>query len=67
MRPIFLTSSTTALGVLPMIIRGDALWQPMGVVICFGTMLSIFLITLIMPVSYWQVFKNADNKKEVAV
>jgi multidrug efflux pump subunit AcrB len=67
MRPIFLTSSTTALGVLPMIIRGDALWQPMGVVICFGTMLSIFLITLVMPVSYWQVFKNADNKKEVAV
>ena len=63
MRPIFLTSCTTALGVLPMIISGDALWMPMGVVICFGTMLSIVLIVLIMPVSYWQVFKNA--KKEV--
>lgn len=61
MRPIFLTSCTTALGVLPMIISGDALWMPMGVVICFGTMLSIILITLIMPVSYWQIFKNADN------
>ena len=59
MRPIFLTSCTTALGVLPMIISGDLLWMPMGIVICFGTMLSIFLIVLIMPVSYWQLFKNA--------
>ena len=33
MRPIFLTSCTTALGVLPMIISHDALWMPMGVVI----------------------------------
>jgi len=61
MRPIFLTSCTTALGVLPMIISGDLLWQPMGVVICFGIVLSIFLIVLIMPVSYWLVF----NKKKV--
>lgn len=63
MRPIFLTSCTTALGVLPMIISRDALWMPMGVVICFGTILSIILIVLIMPVSYWQVFKNAPTKE----
>ena len=62
MRPIFLTSSATALGVLPMIIAGDALWMPMGVVICFGTMLTIVLITLIMPVSYWQLFKNSRQE-----
>lgn len=62
MRPIFLTSCTTALGVLPMIISGDLLWMPMGIVICFGTMLSIILITLVMPVSYWMIFKK--TKKE---
>ena len=62
MRPIFLTSLTTALGVLPMIISGDLLWMPMGVVICFGTLLSIFLITIMMPVTYWQLFKHADKK-----
>lgn len=62
MRPIFLTSSTTTLGVLPMIIAGDALWMPMGVVICFGPMLSILLITLIMPVTYWQIFKNPKTE-----
>lgn len=63
MRPIFLTSCTTALGVLPMIIVGDTLWQPLGVVICFGTMLSILLITLIMPISYWLVYRGADSRK----
>lgn len=58
MRPIFLTSCTTALGVLPMILANDVLWKPMGVVICFGTMMSILLVVLIMPVSYWQVYKH---------
>lgn len=61
MRPIFLTSCTTALGVLPMIVSHDSLWLPMGVVICFGTILSIILIVLIMPVSYWQIFRNAKK------
>ena len=40
----------------------------MGVVICFGTMLSIFLIVFMMPVSYWQIFKkagSADDRKAV--
>ena len=60
MRPIFLTSCTTAIGVLPMIISGDLLWLPMGVVICFGTLLSISLIVLVMPVSYWQLFRKED-------
>lgn len=48
-----------------MIISGDSLWMPMGIVICFGTMLSIVLIVLIMPVSYWQLFKKS-KKAEVA-
>ncbi len=65
MRPIFLTSCTTALGVLPMIISADSLWMPMGVVICFGTMLSVILITLIMPVSYWQIFRRSDRQVSV--
>ena len=59
-RPIFLTSCTTALGVLPMILSGDLLWQPMGVIICFGTILSIFLIVLVMPIGYYLVFKGQD-------
>jgi len=63
MRPIFLTSCTTALGVVPMVVGGDLLWQPMGIVILFGTLLSIILIVLVMPVSYWQIYKAADKKQ----
>ena len=58
MRPIFLTTCTTALGVLPMILSKDALWMPRGVVICFGSLLSIILIVEIMPVCYWLIFRN---------
>lgn len=57
-RPIFLTSITTALGVLPMVLNGGPLWQPMGLVISFGTVLSILLVVLIMPVTYKIVFRN---------
>ena len=66
MRPIFLTSCTTALGVLPMVLNPDPLWRPMGVVICFGTILTIILIVTVMPVSYWLVFKNVKRKEGIS-
>ena len=28
-------------------------------------MLSVILITLIMPVSYWQIFRSADKKSPI--
>ena len=59
MRPIFLTSATTALGVLPMIITQNPLWMPMGVVICFGVVLSMVIILAVMPVMYWQIFRTS--------
>ncbi|MGN1247575.1 MAG: efflux RND transporter permease subunit, partial [Paludibacteraceae bacterium] len=55
MRPIFLTSATTALGVVPMIIARTSLWMPMGVVICFGTILTLPLTITILPVMYWKL------------
>lgn len=62
MRPIFLTSATTALGVLPMIISRNPLWMPMGVVICFGVVLSMVIILAVMPVMYWQIFRNSKSQ-----
>lgn len=56
MRPIFLTSATTALGVLPMIIAHTSLWMPMGVVICFGTIFTLPLVVTILPIAYWKMF-----------
>ena len=63
MRPIFLTSCTTGLGVLPMIISADALWMPMGVVILFGVAVTLPFTVLIMPVSYWRLFAKKDEIK----
>ena len=65
MRPIFLTSATTALGVLPMIITRNPLWMPMGVVICFGVILSMVIILAVMPVMYWQIFKKSKNHEQL--
>ena len=72
MRPVFLTSATTALGVLPMILAHTSLWMPMGVVICFGTIFTLPLTVTILPVVYWKVYdrpaspertKSKDEKK----
>ncbi|MCQ2311876.1 MAG: efflux RND transporter permease subunit [Paludibacteraceae bacterium] len=56
MRPIFLTSATTALGVIPMIIARTSLWMPMGVVICFGTIFTLPLVVTILPIAYWKFY-----------
>jgi multidrug efflux pump subunit AcrB len=56
MRPVFLTSATTALGVLPMILAQTSLWMPMGVVICFGTIFTLPLTITVLPVVYWKTY-----------
>ena len=60
MRPVFLTSATTALGVLPMIIAATSLWMPMGVVICFGTLFTLPLTVTVLPVVYWKAYAHKE-------
>lgn len=62
MRPIFLTSAAASVGVLPMILENSSLWTPMGTVICFGTLISMILISTVLPVTYWLAFKNMDKQ-----
>ncbi|MDE5944782.1 MAG: efflux RND transporter permease subunit [Rikenella sp.] len=64
MLPIFLTSATTAVGVVPMIISRSSLWTPMGIVICFGTVVSMVLVVTVLPVTYWKIFGNVKLKKK---
>ena len=59
MRPIFVTSTTTAIGVLPMIISNTPSWSPLGTVIFFGTLVSMVLIVFILPVAYWLIFRHS--------
>ena len=61
MRPIFLTSATTALGVIPMIIAKTLLWEPMGVVICFGTIITFPLVVTVLPVAYCLAFDAGER------
>ena len=61
MRPIFLTSAAASMGVVPMILGGSALWVPMGAVICYGTLLTMFFILTVMPVAYWKVMGKSEK------
>ncbi len=62
MRPIFLTSATTALGVVPMITAATSLWMPMGVVICFGTIFTMPLVVVNLPVVYWKTYERNTRR-----
>ncbi len=64
MRPIFLTTATTALGVVPMIIAATDLWMPMGVVICFGAILTMPMVVTLLPVAYWKMFEKSTRRYE---
>lgn len=52
MRPIFLTSAAATMGVLPMVVGDSALWKPMGVVIFWGTPITMIYILTVIPVAY---------------
>jgi multidrug efflux pump subunit AcrB len=64
MRPIFLTSAAASMGVVPMILGGSALWVPMGAVICYGTLITMFFILTVMPIAYWKVMGRSEVKSD---
>lgn len=54
MRPIFLTASAAAVGVIPLITSGSSLWGPLGTVICFGLVSATVLTLYVLPAAYWR-------------
>ena len=62
MRPIFLTSAAASMGVVPMVFGGSGLWSPMGCVICYGALITMFFILTIMPIAYWKVMGQNEAK-----
>ncbi|MCM1504912.1 MAG: efflux RND transporter permease subunit [Muribaculum sp.] len=67
MRPIFLTSAAATMGVLPMVVSGSALWKPMGIVIFFGTPITMVFILTVIPLLYWKFCKKAAPTIELPV
>jgi multidrug efflux pump subunit AcrB len=63
MRPIFLTSSAAAVGVIPMVASRSSLWGPLGTVICFGLLVSMLLTLFVLPTLYWLFFRKEDQNK----
>ena len=57
MVPIFLTTATTAVGVIPMMVSGSTFWAPVGVAIFAGGIGSLILVITVLPVLYSKIFK----------
>ena len=67
MRPIFLTSAATSMGVVPMMLGGSGLWAPMGNVIFFGTMITMLFILTVLPIAYWLTMSGSTRKRQASL
>ena len=65
-RPILMTAFTTILGMVPMAVssgEGAEMWQPLGIVVIGGLMVSTFLTLYLVPVLYGSMTKHGDRDK----
>lgn len=56
-RPILLTTATTCGGMLPLMLSGGPMFEPMAVAIFFGLLFATFLTLLQVPVLYGMFFR----------
>jgi multidrug efflux pump subunit AcrB len=57
MRPIFLSTATTALGMVPLLWGGGPIWAPMAVGIIFGLIFATALTLGVVPLLYALFFR----------
>jgi outer membrane protein TolC len=62
LRPIFLTASAAAIGVVPMILSGSPMWSPLASVIAVGIMFAMIISLLLVPVLYSHIIKPSDKE-----
>ncbi|MBQ7570854.1 MAG: efflux RND transporter permease subunit [Bacteroidaceae bacterium] len=62
MVPIFLTTATTAVGVVPMILAGSSFWMPVGITIFAGGIGTLILVVTVLPVVYWKLQGSEERK-----
>lgn len=65
MVPIFLTTATTAVGVIPMIIAATSFWMPVGVTIFAGGIGALIMVVTVLPVTYWKLYEPFGPKKKI--
>ncbi len=61
MVPIFLTTATTAVGVIPMILGGSSFWMPVGITIFAGGIGTLIMVVTVLPVVYWKLNKSKEQ------
>lgn len=57
LRPILMTTLTTILGLMPLMVFGEALWFPMSIVIAAGLAVGTVLTLGVVPVLYALLFR----------
>ena len=66
LRPVLMTAFTTLLGMLPMALsngEGSEMWQPLGIVVIGGLLVSTFITLIIVPVAYGIMARNGERDK----
>ena len=67
LRPVLMTSLTTILGMVPMAMgigEGSEIWQPMGIAVVGGLLLSTLLTLFIVPSLYAMLEGRKERKAE---
>ena len=57
-RPIMMSSTTTCIGLVPLILAGDPMTAPMASVLLFGLLFSTVLTMVVVPVLYSLAVKD---------
>ena len=68
LRPVLMTAFTTLLDMLPMALskgEGSEMWQPLGIVVIGGLLVSTFITLIIVPVVYGLISRSGERDKEV--
>jgi len=67
LRPVLMTAFTTILGMVPMALsnsEGSEMWQPLGIVVIGGLLVSTIVTLLIVPILYAVTSRHGDRNKE---
>lgn len=70
-RPILMTTTTTVLGLLPLVIFGDAagtnIWDALALVLIGGLLSSTIFVLTITPAAYHVVERGVSSRKDAPV
>jgi multidrug efflux pump subunit AcrB len=64
-RPIILSTSTSVLGLIPLILSGNVLFTGMSIAFMFGLTTSLFFTLIVIPVLYSMLMKKRTKKAVV--